>query len=256
MPTGTRRTPASPTGWSRSAASAPPIPTCASTAIVAAALSSGAAAVHPGYGFLSENAALAEAVAAAGLVWIGPPPSAMRAMADKSEARRRMAAAGVPVLPGYDGADQDSGPAAARSGADRLSDHGQGRGRRRRARHAPGARGRRARRGARIGRGGGRGSLRRRAPPARARGQRRAPRRDPGLRRRAGPDDPSRRARLLGAAPAPEDHRGGALACRLAGAAPAHGRRRGRGGARGRLRRRRHGRVPARCATARSGSSR
>ena len=77
--------------------------------IVAAALSSGAAAVHPGYGFLSENAALAEAVAVAGLVWIGPPPEAMRAMADKSEARRRMAAAGVPVLPGYDGADQDPG---------------------------------------------------------------------------------------------------------------------------------------------------
>jgi len=77
--------------------------------IVAAALSSGAAAVHPGYGFLSENAALAEAVVAAGLVWIGPPPEAMRAMADKSEARRRMAAAGVPVLPGYDGADQDPG---------------------------------------------------------------------------------------------------------------------------------------------------
>jgi len=76
-------------------------------ATVAAALSAGAAAVHPGYGFLSENAALAEAVAAAGLVWIGPPPAAMRAMADKSEARQRMAAAGVPVLPGYDGADQD-----------------------------------------------------------------------------------------------------------------------------------------------------
>ena len=75
--------------------------------VVAAAQSSGAAAVHPGYGFLSENASLAEAVEAAGLVWIGPPPSAMRAMADKSEARRRMAAAGVPVLPGYDGSEQD-----------------------------------------------------------------------------------------------------------------------------------------------------
>ena len=75
--------------------------------IVAAALASGAAAVHPGYGFLSENAAFAEAVEAAGLVWIGPPPTAMRAMADKSEARQRVAAAGVPVLPGYDGAAQD-----------------------------------------------------------------------------------------------------------------------------------------------------
>jgi len=76
--------------------------------IVEAALASGAVAVHPGYGFLSENAAFAEAVLAAGLAWIGPPPAAMRAMADKSAARRRMAAVGVPVLPGYDGESQDS----------------------------------------------------------------------------------------------------------------------------------------------------
>jgi geranyl-CoA carboxylase alpha subunit len=75
--------------------------------IVAAALASGATAIHPGYGFLSENAAFAAAAEAAGLVWIGPPPAAMRAMADKSEARQRMAASGVPVLPGYDGAAQD-----------------------------------------------------------------------------------------------------------------------------------------------------
>ncbi len=75
--------------------------------IVAAAVAAGAVAVHPGYGFLSENADFAAAVAASGRVWIGPPPSAMRAMADKSEARQRMAASGVPVLPGYDGAAQD-----------------------------------------------------------------------------------------------------------------------------------------------------
>jgi geranyl-CoA carboxylase alpha subunit len=75
--------------------------------IVAAALASGADAVHPGYGFLSESAAFAEALLAAGLAWIGPPVEAMRAMADKAEARKRMAAAGVPVLPGYDGAAQD-----------------------------------------------------------------------------------------------------------------------------------------------------
>ncbi|MGZ5203475.1 MAG: acetyl/propionyl/methylcrotonyl-CoA carboxylase subunit alpha [Caldimonas sp.] len=75
--------------------------------IVDAALASGAAAVHPGYGFLSENAGFALSVLDAGLAWIGPPPAAMRAMADKSQARQRMAAAGVPVLPGYDGAAQD-----------------------------------------------------------------------------------------------------------------------------------------------------
>jgi len=74
--------------------------------LLAAAHASGAQAVHPGYGFLSENAAFAQAVIDAGLVWVGPPPAAMLAMADKSRARQRMAAAGVPVLPGYDGEDQ------------------------------------------------------------------------------------------------------------------------------------------------------
>ena len=86
--------------------------------IVGAAVASGAEAVHPGYGFLSENAAFADAVEAAGKIWIGPPPSAMRALADKSAARQRMRSAGVPVLPGYDGAEQDV--ATLRLEADRL----------------------------------------------------------------------------------------------------------------------------------------
>ncbi len=77
-------------------------------AVVAAAIASGSQAVHPGYGFLSENADFAEAVEAAGKVWVGPPPAAMRALADKSSARQRMRAAGVPVLPGYDGLAQDA----------------------------------------------------------------------------------------------------------------------------------------------------
>jgi hypothetical protein len=62
--------------------------------------------VHPGYGFLSERADFAEACAAAGLVFIGPPPAAIRAMGDKALAKRRMVAAGVPCAPGYLGDDQ------------------------------------------------------------------------------------------------------------------------------------------------------
>jgi geranyl-CoA carboxylase alpha subunit len=76
-------------------------------AILAAARRTGADAIHPGYGFLSENAAFAQACIDAGLVFIGPPPAAIREMADKAQAKQRMLAAGVPCAPGYLGADQD-----------------------------------------------------------------------------------------------------------------------------------------------------
>jgi acetyl/propionyl-CoA carboxylase alpha subunit len=86
-------------------------------AVLAAARSSGAQAIHPGYGFLSENAAFAEAVMAAGLVWVGPPPAAIRGMGLKDAAKRLMAEAGVPVTPGYLGQDQSPARLAAEAAA-------------------------------------------------------------------------------------------------------------------------------------------
>ena len=79
-------------------------------AILDAARATGAEAIHPGYGFLSENAGFADACLAAGLAWIGPPPAAMRALGDKARAKALAEANGVPVLPGYHG--DDTGDAA------------------------------------------------------------------------------------------------------------------------------------------------
>ncbi len=83
------------------------------TAILAAARASGARAIHPGYGFLSENADFAEACAAADIVFIGPPPAAIHAMGSKSAAKALMGDAGVPLVPGYHGTDQDPALLAA-----------------------------------------------------------------------------------------------------------------------------------------------
>lgn len=74
--------------------------------ILEAAARTGAQAIHPGYGFLSENAGFAEACTAAGVTFVGPPPNALRAMGSKSEAKRLMTEAGVPLVPGYHGDDQ------------------------------------------------------------------------------------------------------------------------------------------------------
>jgi 3-methylcrotonyl-CoA carboxylase alpha subunit len=75
--------------------------------IIAAAKQTGAEAIHPGYGFLSENAAFAQAVKDSGLIWVGPNPSSITAMGLKDAAKTLMAAAGVPVTPGYMGANQE-----------------------------------------------------------------------------------------------------------------------------------------------------
>ena len=86
--------------------------------IIAAARDSGAEAIHPGYGFLSENADFAQAVLDAGLIWVGPNPASIRAMGLKDAAKQRMIAAGVPVTPGYLGEDQD--PDRLRAEADAI----------------------------------------------------------------------------------------------------------------------------------------
>ncbi|RZF61151.1 ATP-grasp domain-containing protein [Sphingomonas populi] len=86
--------------------------------IIAAAQASGAEAIHPGYGFLSENAAFAEAVQAAGLIWVGPNPASITAMGLKDAAKTLMQAAGVPTTPGYLGEDQS--PERLRAEADAI----------------------------------------------------------------------------------------------------------------------------------------
>jgi 3-methylcrotonyl-CoA carboxylase alpha subunit len=86
--------------------------------IIEAAKATGAQAVHPGYGFLSENEDFAQACAEAGLVFIGPPPSAIKDMGLKAESKQLMEKAGVPLVPGYHGANQD--PALLRAEADRI----------------------------------------------------------------------------------------------------------------------------------------
>src|SRR5579875_2772311 len=84
-------------------------------AVVRAAKEAGADALHPGYGFLSENPALAEACAAAGITFIGPSPAAMRLLGSKIAAKRLAEENGVPTVPGYQGDDQDDAALLARA---------------------------------------------------------------------------------------------------------------------------------------------
>ena len=220
--------------------------------IVDALRKTGADAVHPGYGFLSENADFAEAVAAAGATFIGPPPSAIRAMGGKTAARALMQAAGVPVVPGDNGDGGRGLPGRGRGQgggrAHRLPGDAEGGGRRRRARDA--ARRRRGQAGGRVrGRAArGQGGVRRRHGLPRKGDRAAAPHRDPGVRRRARRRRPPLRARLLDPAAQPEGDRGVAVARarrrdarphgRGGGARRPLGRLRGRGDDRDALRRR------------------
>jgi 3-methylcrotonyl-CoA carboxylase alpha subunit len=86
--------------------------------LVALALGNAVDAIHPGYGFLAENPAFSAACARAGIAYVGPPAEVIRAMGDKAEAKRRMEAAGVPVVPGYVGDDQDE--ATLRGAAEQI----------------------------------------------------------------------------------------------------------------------------------------
>jgi 3-methylcrotonyl-CoA carboxylase alpha subunit len=86
--------------------------------IIAAARETGVEAIHPGYGFLSENADFAQAVGDAGLIWVGPTPQSIRAMGLKDAAKKLMAEAGVPVTPGYHGEDQ--APERLQAEADKI----------------------------------------------------------------------------------------------------------------------------------------
>ncbi len=181
-------------------------------AIIAAAKASGADAVHPGYGFLAENADFAQACCDAGLVFIGPSPEAIRAMGNKAGAKDIMQKAGVPCVPGYQGADQSDGVMLAEASKIgfpvmiKAVAGGGGRGMRLVADAAAisGCAAQRALRGARR--------VRRRQRDPGARDRRSAPHRDPGVRRPLRQCRPSRRARLLGAAAAPEADRGSAVA--------------------------------------------
>ena len=165
--------------------------------IIAAAKATNAEAIHPGYGFLSENADFAQAVIDAGLIWVGPRPQSIRDMGLKDAAKARMIAAGVPVTPGYLGEVPVPRHARRRGRQNRLSDPDQGGRRRRRQGHAAGRGGGRIRRRARQLQARGRVLVRRRPRAPRKIYPLAAPHRSAGVRRYPRQYRPSVRTRLL-----------------------------------------------------------
>ena len=215
-------------------------------ALLAACEITGADAVHPGYGFLSENARFAEILIEHGVHFIGPKPEHIRLMGDKIEAKRTAKRLGIPVVPGSDGGVASEAEALADRPRDRLSGAGQGGGRRRRARHEGRASRGRSRHRLRDRARRGEGRVRRRRGLSREISRAAAPHRDPGARRRQGQRHPSRRARLLAAAPPPEGPGGEPLPRAQRRRAREDRRDRRRGDARAEISRRRHRRVPLR----------
>ena len=162
--------------------------------IISAAEISGADAIHPGYGFLSENARFAEIVELHNIIWIGPKPEHIRTMGDKIEAKRTAAALGLPLVPGLRRADRRHRRGQADRRADRLSRADQGGLRRRRAGHEGGAGRKPAGSGDAAGRIRGEGGIRRRDRLYGEISRRPAPHRVPDLRRRQWQRNPSGRA--------------------------------------------------------------
>ena len=173
--------------------------------IVAACEITGADAVHPGYGFLSENAKFADILAAHNITFIGPSGDHIRIMGDKIEAKRTAKRLGIPVVPGSDGAVTDEKRSQAHRRRDRLSRciikaSAGGGGRGMKVARTEADLDRRLADGAH----GSRRRLRRRRRLHREIPREAAPHRNPGVRRRRRQGRPSRRARLLAAAPPPE----------------------------------------------------
>ena len=178
----------------------------------ACARRTGAQCIHPGYGFLSENADFAQACTAAGIVFVGPPPAAIRAMGLKDRAKALMQEAGVPVVPGYHGEQQDEQFLAGKADAIgypvliKAVAGGGGKGMRRVDRRSEFAAAlASAQREAASAFGDSRVLIEKFIASS-------APHRDPGVRRHARQRHSSQRARLLAAAPAPEGDRGSARA--------------------------------------------
>ena len=208
--------------------------------IVEACKATGAQAVHPGYGFLSEREAFPIALQKAGIVFIGPNPKAIAAMGDKIESKKAAAKRQGLDRPRLHGRDRRREARGQDRRRDRLSGDDQGLRRRRRQGHAHRLEQGRGRRRLQLLAQRGQGELRRRSHVHREVHRQSAPHRDPAHRRQARQRHLPRRARMLDPAPQPEGDRGSAVAAPRREDAPRDGRAGGRAGQGGRLRFRRH----------------